>query len=143
MIGGAFMTVLAGCHQEPKSDFESYIPPAESARANLANAMEGWLKGLSPGESGSARPEVHVVDQTRRADQRLVRYEILGEVPAENARAFAVRVTYDGADRPDVVRFFAIGVDPMWIFRQEDYENIWNHQEEVPADRAGGPTTKP
>jgi hypothetical protein len=105
--------------------------------------MEGWQKGLSPGESGSTRPEVHVVDQTRRADQKLARYEILGEVPAENARAFAVRVTYDGSDEPEILRYIAIGVEPMWIFRREDYEGIWQHQEEAPADRAGVPAKKP
>lgn len=143
MLGGAFVSLLAGCHQEPNGGYERYIPPAETARAHLARAMEGWLKGLPPGESGSTRPEVHVVDQTRRADQRLVRYEILGEAPAENARAFAVRVAYDGVERPEIVRFVAIGVDPMWIFRQEDYQNIWTHQDEAPADRAGEPAEKP
>ena len=143
MLGGAFVTMLAGCHQDPKSGYEGYTPSAESVRANLVRVMEGWLKGLSPGESGGTQPEVHVVDQTRRADQKLARYEILGEVPAENARAFAVRVTYHGTDEPEILRFIALGVDPMWIFRREDYENIWNHNEGAPADRAGEPAKKP
>lgn len=144
MVGVAFVTLLSGCHQEPEKGYESYIPPAESARAGLARAMEGWLKGLPPGESGSnTRPEVHIVDQTRRADQKLARYEILGEVPAENARAFAVRVTYSGKDEPEILRYFAVGVDPMWIFRREDYESIWTHDMEPPADRAGEPARTP
>jgi hypothetical protein len=144
MLGGAFVTLLAGCHEEPRSAFERYIPPAETAREHIKHAMEGWLKGLSPGESGSTRPEVHVVDQTRRADQKLARYEILGEAPAENAREFAVRVTYDGTDESEILRFVAIGVEPMWIFRREDYENIWRHEGmEEPADRAGEPAEKP
>lgn len=144
MLGGVLATLLlVGCRQEPGSGFERYIPPAEAARANLTRALDGWLKGLPPGDSGTAHPEVHVVDQTRRADQRLVRYEILGEIPAENARAFAVRVAYEGVDEPEIIRFVAIGVEPMWIFRREDYENIWNHQGEASADRAGEPADKP
>ena len=144
MLGGAFVTMLAGCHQESKSGYERYIPEAESARAQLARVMDGWLKGLSPAESGSkAQPEVHVVDQTRRADQKLAGYEILGEAPAENARAFDVRVTYIGSDEPEMVRYIAVGVDPMWIFRREDYENIWQHDTEAPADRVGEPAKKP
>lgn len=143
VVLGAFAALLAGCRQEATTSYESYIPTAESARAQLARAMDGWLKGLSPGESGGTRPEVHVVDQTRRADQKLARYEILGEVPADNARAFAVRVTYEGVDEPEILRFFAIGVDPMWIFRREDYETIWNHDMEAPADRAGEPAGEP
>ncbi|WP_165223508.1 hypothetical protein [Aquisphaera insulae] len=106
--------------------------------------MDGWLNGLSARESGSSKPEVHVVDQTRRADQKLARYEILGEVPADNARAFAVRVTYQGTDEPEILRFLAVGVDPMWIFRREDYDNIWKHDERMkPADRAGEAAGKP
>lgn len=142
MLGGAFATLLAGCQQETKSGYERYIPPAESARASLARVMEGWLKGLSPKESDSKQPEVHVVDQTRRTDRRLARYEILGEVPAENARAFTVRVTYDGSDESETLKYVAVGVDPMWIFRWEDYEGIWSHPEEAP-DRAGEPAKKP
>ena len=74
---------------------------------------------------------------------KLARYEILGEVPAENARAFDVRVTYIGADEPEILRFVAIGVDPMWIFRREDYEEIWQHDAEATADRVGEPAKKP
>lgn len=143
MLGLALGTIFAGCREEPKSGIERYIPSSESARAGVSRAMEGWLKGLSPDASGSTRPEVHVVDQTRRADQKLARYEILGEVPAENARAFAVRVAYDGADESEIVQFVAVGVDPMWIFRREDYENIWRHDMEAPADRAGEPAKNP
>jgi hypothetical protein len=144
MLGTALGTCFSGCNTEPKSGFERYIPSPEAARTGVNRLMEGWLKGLSPGESGSKRPEIHVVDQTRRPDQHLAHYEILGEVPAENARAFAVRVTYDGADETEVVRYVAVGVDPMWIFRREDYEGIWKHEMmEAPADRAGEPAKKP
>ena len=90
---------FAGCREEPKNGFERYIPAVRAARrAGVVRVMEGWLKGLSPEASGSLKPEIHVVDQTRRADQHLAGYEIVGEVPAENARAFAVRVRYNGAD---------------------------------------------
>jgi hypothetical protein len=144
MLGGAFVTLLAGYREEPKSGYERYIPPAESARAQIARAMEGWLNGLTPGESGSdSKPQVHVVDETRRADQKLARYEILGEAPAENARAFDVRVTYVGSDEPDILRYIAVGVDPMWIFRREDYERIWQHDPEEAVDRVGETAKQP
>ncbi len=142
-LGMALGTVFTGCQQESKNPFERYVPSHEAAKEAVTRIMEGWLKGLPPGESGSKQPEVHVVDQTRRADQRLARYEILGEVPADNARAFAVRVTYVGTDEPEILRYIALGVDPMWIFRREDYEGIWSHGSEAPADRAGEPAKKP
>ncbi|MFO0910875.1 MAG: hypothetical protein U0794_21460 [Isosphaeraceae bacterium] len=141
----ALGTLLTGCQQASKDAFERYVPPAESMRTQLTHVLDGWVKGLSPAASGNKQgPEVHVVDQTRRADQKLARYEILGEAPVDNARAFDVRVTYVGVDEPEIVRFIAIGVDPMWIFRREDYEGIWQHNEDMsPSDRAGEPAKKP
>ena len=144
VLGVASGIFFAGCHAEPTNAFERYIPSSEAARKGVTGVMEGWLKGLSPEASGSAaRPEIHVVDQTRRADQRLSRYEILGEEPADNARTFAVRVTFNDTEEPEILRYVAFGVDPMWIFRREDYETIWMHDEEAPADRAGEPAKKP
>lgn len=143
VIGMVLGAVFTGCHEEPSRAVERYIPPSESARAGVRRAMEGWLQGLAPDASGSVRPEIHVVDQTRRADQRLSHYEILGEAPAENARAFAVRVKYDGADETEIVWFLAVGDDPMWIFRREDYETLWSHQMEPQSDRVGEPAEKP
>lgn len=143
VVGAAFTAVSAGCRRERNSGVERYIPSSEAARAGVSRALEGWLAGLSPDASGSTRPEIRVVDQTRRPDQRLTGYEILGELPAENARSFAVRVLYRGAEKPEIVHFLAVGVDPMWIFRREDYETLWSHREETRVDRVGEPAEKP
>jgi hypothetical protein len=107
--------------------------------------MEGWRKGLTPDETVGTRPEVHVVDKQRPPDRRVTAYEILGEVSAENARGFAVRVTLDGSDEPEIVRYLVVGTDPMWVFRQEDYEMIshWMHKMDEPPDRAGEAPAKP
>lgn len=143
----AFLAVLgialAGCRRDGEGGFERYVPPEEAARAGVTLALEGWLKGLSPADSGRADPEVRVVDQTRRADRRLAGYEILGESPAVHAREFVVRVRYEGEWEPEVVRFVAVGVDPTWVFRREDYDSIWSHREEAPADRVGEPADEP
>ncbi len=64
MLVAALGTLLAGCREEPKNGFERYIPPSEAARAGVVHVMEGWLKGLSPGASGSAQAG----DPRRRPD---------------------------------------------------------------------------
>lgn len=143
MAAVALSAASSGCDAAARNSFERFIPSPEAARAGVSLAMEGWLKNLSPEASGSSNPQIHVVDQTRRPDQRLAGYEILGEASAENAREFTVRVRYDGADEPEIVRFVAVGVEPMWVFRREDYDTIWMHKEEAPADRAGDPAEKP
>ncbi|MDR3634433.1 MAG: hypothetical protein P4L84_11560 [Isosphaeraceae bacterium] len=144
-ILGAILGVSSlACRQEPKG-FERYVPAPEAARAAVTLTMDGWRKGLTPDETVGQHPEVHVVDKHRRPEQHLANYEILGEVAAENARGFAVRVTFDGSDEPQVVRYLIVGTDPMWVFRQEDYEMIshWMHKMDEPSDRAGEPTAKP
>lgn len=138
MLGTVLAALSAGCREEPKTPVAQYVPTSESARAGLVQVMDDWLEGISPEDSGARHPKVHIVDQTRRPDQRLVRYEIMGEMPADNARAFAVRVHYDGADESEVVRFLAVGVEPLWIFREEDYETIWMHEDEETAETAAG-----
>lgn len=144
LLCGASLGVAApGCQPKPKPSMDRYVPTVEAARAGLTLAMEGWLKGLTPADSGSDRPKIHVVDQTRRPDQKLVRYEILGEMPSEYARGFAVRVSYDGSEEPEIVRFSVVGIDPMWVFRQEDYDSIWVHQDETSTDRFGENSTLP
>lgn len=143
-LGVVLGTFALGCHEEPKG-FERYIPAPEAARGAVALVMDGWSKGLSPDETVGKKPEVHVVDKHRKPGQHVARYEILGEVSAENARGFAVRVTFDDSDEPQVVRYLVVGADPMWVFRQEDYEMIshWMHKMDEPADRAGEPAPKP
>lgn len=70
-----------------------------------------------------------MVDKHRLAGQRLLRYEVLGEVTTEKARGFAVRLTLESPDEQKMVRFLAVGVEPIWVFRQEDFEMIshWMH----------------
>jgi hypothetical protein len=137
-------TFVPACREEPKG-FERYIPPPEAARGAVTLVMDGWRKGLTPDQTVGKAPEVHVVDKHRLPDQHLAQYEILGEVTAENARAFAVRVVFEGSDEPQVVRYIVVGTDPMWVFRQEDYEMIshWMHKMDEPSDRAGEPAAKP
>ena len=55
--------------------------------------------------------------------------ELIGEVSTDAARGFAARLTLEKPDEEPVVRFLAIGIDPLWVFRQEDYElfSHWMH----------------
>ena len=141
---GLALASVAGCSSEVKSGFDQYMPSVESARAQVSHVMDAWVQGRSPAESARKdHPEVHVVDENRKTNVRLSRYEILGEVPIENARAFDVRLTFEGSTEPEVVRYIAVGVDPMWIFRREDYEGIWKHDMEAPVDRVGEPAKNP
>jgi hypothetical protein len=126
------LAAIGGCGSQPKpvEGYERFIPEPAIARRTLAAMLDEWRDGRDP-------TTVNVVDKHRLPGQRLVRHEILGEVATDGARGFAVRLTLENPNEEPVVRYFVIGVDPIWVFRQEDFELIshWMHPME-------GPTTK-
>lgn len=128
------LLALAGCGGEGREEDAAarYVPEPAIARKTLVDRLEEWRAGRDPSSD-------NVVDKHRRPGQRLVGYEILGEVSAETGRGFAARLTLEHPDEEQVVRFLLIGVEPIWVFRQEDYELIshWMHKmDEPPAGDA-------
>ncbi len=102
--------------------FDRYVPPPATAEEAVASALAAWQAGqpLGPVEGGP-RP-IQVVDSLRRPGQRLTRYEVLGEVPADAARCVAVRLVLEDPVEEQTARYVVVGVDPLWVFRLEDYE---------------------
>lgn len=126
-----------GCSRESKTAGDRYVPATELARHALEAVLVDWREGLEPGPIDRLAVGVRVVDKQRKRGQTLDEFEILGEAPTEAARCFAVRVKLSGPAAEEKVRFIIIGIDPLWVFRQEDYESLsqWScgKQEEEPA----------
>jgi hypothetical protein len=145
-LPAALLAALAawGCRGRSEG-YERYVPPPGPARAALAAVLDAWRDGHPPEEAVGPRGNVHVVDKQRRPGQRLAQYEILGEIAADNARGFAVRLTLEDPDEHPVVRFLVLGVEPLWVFRQDDFEMIshWMHPMDEPKDRPADPSTRP
>jgi hypothetical protein len=120
--------MACGCRGRTKG-FERYVPPPAPARAAVVAVLDAWRDGRPPGAGVGPRHDIHLVDNQRRPGQTLARYEVLGEVTYDNARAFAVRLSLENPAEEKVVRFLAVGLDPLWVFRQEDFEMIshWMH----------------
>jgi hypothetical protein len=134
-LGAALTPATPGCGSRP-AGFEQYIPPAGVARSAVAAVLKAWVEGRPPTEAAASHPEVYVVDKQRRPGQRLSRYEILGEFAGEKARGVAVRMTLENPDEESVVRYLVVGIDPVWVFRQEDFELIshWMHPMKKPDE---------
>jgi hypothetical protein len=135
-----------GCARRSEG-FERYIPDPAPARSALAAALDAWRAGQPPGKIETTTPTVMVVDSQRPIDQRLTAYEILGDVLDQNARCFTVRIHLDGDEEPRIVRYTIFGLDPLWVFRREDYERIshWEHAmpEDSPEEAKARPSEKP
>lgn len=115
---------------------EQYIPAADIARAAVEAALVDWKNGNPPGALEGIKPVGHLVDTHRKPGQTLEAFEILGELAAETTRCFAVRVRLNNPAADERLRFCVVGIDPLWVFRQEDYDNLahWDHPMPSPPD---------
>ncbi|MBI3865550.1 MAG: hypothetical protein HY290_27065 [Planctomycetia bacterium] len=131
--------ICAGCSAEQnKAAKDRYVPPADLARRAVEEVLVDWREGRLPAPINRMAVGIQVVDKQRNKGQTLADFEILGEAPSEAARCFAVRIRLKGPDTEEKVRFVVIGIDPLWVFRQEDYELISQWACGKPEEEAAG-----
>ncbi|HWB11058.1 MAG TPA: hypothetical protein VG826_17650 [Pirellulales bacterium] len=126
MAAGLLLATVGACRQPSPAGYERYVPDPAKAQAALDQVLSAWKKGEPAGtlQSNSAPITIQVADSTRRPGQRLVDYEVLGEVSGEGPRTFVVRLKLDNPVAQREVRYYIVGIDPLWVFRQEDYDSI-------------------
>jgi hypothetical protein len=120
--------MFCGCWKSDRS--AQFIPSVTAAESAVKAGMEAWKKGEPVGlVQGVKKPSVHVVDSHRKPGHQISSYEILGEVPGNAPRCFAVKATLSGSDATERLRYIVVGIDPLWVFRQEDYDLLshWEH----------------
>lgn len=127
----------AGCAPaEPSAEqaarsTDRFVPSPAEAETALRAVFEAWRRGEPPGLVPNTSPAVHITDTFRKPGETLVDYHILGEVPSERPRCFAVDLRFD-PERIERARFNVVGIDPLWVFRLEDVELLahWEHKME-------------
>jgi hypothetical protein len=120
-LAAVCLLAAAGCQDEAR-DPARYVPSEETARQALEQALSAWRECQEPRRVGNT--VVQVADAHRRPGQRLRRYVILGEVPGEAPRCFAVRLSLEGPSEEVRARYIVLGIDPLWVFRHEDFEML-------------------
>jgi hypothetical protein len=142
----AAATICCGCAQEPDK-LERFVPAPELAERALEAVLSDWKAGKPPGPIDRLTVKVHITDNQRKPGQLLDDFEILGEVPGATARCFAVRLKLREPVAEEKVRYAVFGIDPLWVFRQEDLEMLghWEHPmppEEPAASQAADQETR-
>jgi hypothetical protein len=115
---------LAGCSRKG-GKVEDYTPKPDQARKALEAALTSWKNGDAAGTvPGTKNPRVDVMDSAWQTGQKLAGFEILREESAgQGPRVFVVRLTPSGGT-PQEVRYCVIGIDPMIVAREEDYNKM-------------------
>jgi hypothetical protein len=129
LSGVAVLILVAGC-SDPAAEPARFYPPPDRAQSALEAALTAWREGAAPGPvPGATHPAVECVDGQRPAGRKLVGFAVLGVAPGDGPRVFTVKLTFDGPGDPVRARYVVFGVDPVWVFRHEDYDmlNHWGH----------------
>ena len=115
----------------------SIVPDPARGRQAIEAAMATWKAGQPTGIVEPTSPRVQVVDTHRKPGQRLVGFEILAESADARVRTFSVRLPLAEPEERPVVRFLVVGIDPVLVFRQEDYELLmhWEHRMDPEPER--------
>jgi hypothetical protein len=122
---------LLGC--EPTPEPISIVPGSVRGRLAIEATMTTWKAGHPVGIVEPTSPRVQVVDTHRTPGQDLLDYEILSDSADPRVRTFSLRLTLSKSEERPVVRFLVVGIDPILVFRQEDYELLmhWEHKMET------------
>jgi len=127
-IAAVVALACGNCGGEPvKTD--RYVPAPELCRKAVEAVLVDWQEGLPAASIDRLAVKVNVVDQLRKPGQTLAEFEVLGEAPSATGRCLVVRLKYNHPDGEETARYIVVGIDPLWVFRQEDLDlmNRWDH----------------
>ena len=113
-----------------RSDMDRFTPSVDSATACLEAELTAWQDGRSADELASGKPAVRLVDTARLPGQKLRSFEVLSKSRASAAGwTYVVRLSLDKPVAEVRARYIVVGIDPIWIFRKEDYDRLshWEH----------------
>ena len=134
------MAGFSGCEATPAPI--PIVPDEAKGRQAIEALMATWKEGHPTGSVEPTSPRIQVVDTHRKPGQKPAGFEILSQSADSRVRTFSVRLDLIEPEERPVVRFLVVGIDPILVFRQEDYELLmhWEHQmEPEPEKRAALP----
>jgi hypothetical protein len=133
------LALALGCRAQTPGPLDA--PAPSQAKTALVASLDSWKDGRrdSGGLIGKS-PAVGVVD-TLRPERPLESYEVLDPASREGpARSFVVRLGLGDPAEEITTRYLVVGQDPLWVFRQEDYDLILHWEHKMPAeDRKASP----
>jgi hypothetical protein len=112
--------VLPACTSRQAGDF---IPKEEESREALTIALTAWKKGEKWEKIPAGESTIQVLDNKWRAGQQLADFQILEADPANaGPQWFTVKLVMKKPAGELKVRYVVVGIDPLWVYREEDYK---------------------
>ncbi len=124
LLGLGLLTLVScGCGGANRSELD-IVPGADQARAALEKALTAWKNGEKCGKVQGDSQNIEVVDKVWKAGGKLAAFEILRAEDKPGPRWFTVKLTLVGSAEPQEVAYAVLGLDPLWVFRDEDFKKL-------------------
>jgi hypothetical protein len=102
------------------------IASTEVARKALQASLEAWKDGKPASSLAAETPRIEPVDFEWKARKTLLNYEIGEVVSGQGTQTFAATLTIKGEPAARRVRYMVLGLDPVLVFRDEDFDRFMN-----------------
>jgi hypothetical protein len=110
---------LPGCGGDRTED---YVQTTESARSALEASLNAWKNGEPHGTIKSGETAIDVFDTRWRDGAKLESFTIGEEVAGDDHKQFRVSMRFEGALQDEENTYRVMGINPINVFRDEDYE---------------------
>ena len=118
---------LVGCGSGRNTS--DYVPKGDQAKLALTLALDAWKSGQQPDPAGKlpSGQTVKAVDMDWSGGEKLSSYEIVREIPSEESgpRKVVVKLNYSAGTSIEAT-YFVVGIDPIQVFRDKDYERYFD-----------------
>ena len=129
--------VRFGCSAATQRN-EDFVPPEEAALAALEAYLEAWTaRQHHPDCAGHATRRSWWSTSCGSKGRTLTGSQVLGPVPADAPRCFAVRLTLGNPAEEVRERYVVVGMDPLWVWRYDDYLMITHWEHPMPDEKDG------
>jgi hypothetical protein len=115
------LAALAGC-----GGGSAPLPSTDQARQALQTSLDAWKAGKPASSMAGEKPSIEIVDFEWKAGKVLSDYSLGQDSPGQGVQTLSASLTIKGESSPKEVKYMVLGLEPMRIFRDEDYNRAMN-----------------
>jgi hypothetical protein len=115
---------VSACNQRSET---SFTPPATNAKRAVETALASWVESKPMEKFVLDGKAVHPIDHRWKEGKKLTSFEIVGNAsPAPtNATHVTVKLQLDGEKEPTESNYRVFGIDPLWVYLEEDFDKTF------------------
>ena len=132
-VASLVLLAVLGCSRTQRND--DFVPPDDAAQTALRAYLDAWAAGHTAQEIPGTKPQVRGVDERHLKGRTLKAYKVLGPVPADAPLCYAVQLTLGGPEEVVRERYVVVGMDPLWVWRYDDYLMMAHWAHPMPDDK--------